>query len=132
MLARFDYDLDANGRRTGVTETDEPGKHHTRRPGSMTRPRRLTGEAYDAPGTGPDYLTAYDMDLAGNRLEKATDTSPTPQAVDAFFADGTLTPDEKITYAYDAGDRLLVEKLDSTATARSTGRRPTPTERTPT
>jgi len=111
VLAEFDYDLLADGRRSGVTERDDQGRS-TRIDWLYDNAGRLTAEVYDSDNDDLDFITRYKFDLVGNRLEKASDTDPASGDFAAFLSDGTLTPDETVTYTYDANDRLLTEAKD--------------------
>jgi len=116
LLAEFDYDLLADGRRSGVTETDDQD-NTTRIDWLYDDVGRLVGEAYNSYDDDLDFITGYEFDLAGNRLEKASDTAPASGDFTAFLSSGTLTPDETVTYTYDDNDRLLTEVKDATGTA---------------
>jgi len=120
LLAEFDYDLLADGRRRGVTETDSQG-YTTRVDWFYDAVGRLTREVYDDPVinndplTEDDFATDYRFDLVGNRREKLTDTAPAAAAFTAYRDGGNLTPDQAIKYAYDDNDRLLTELAQSIA-----------------
>jgi len=103
LLAEYDYDLLADGKRSGVTETDHAG-NTTRIDWLYDDIGRLTRESYDSYDNDLDFIADYTFDLVGNRLTKQTDTDPT------FSGDPTF--DETITYEYDANDRLLTEAKD--------------------
>ncbi len=108
LLAEFDYDVRADGRRTGVTETDDQGRQ-TRIDWVYDSLGRLTRESYDSHDDSLDFVADYVFDLVGNRLAKKTDTDPTFSGEPAF--------DEVIDYVYDANDRLLTETKDDLTAA---------------
>jgi len=69
---------------------------------------RLTEERFDEGNDGnvsyqDDYVTDYQFDLVGNRLEKAVDTAA------SLSANYTFAPDQFIDSTYDRNDRLLRE-----------------------
>jgi RHS repeat-associated protein len=128
LLAQYNYDLLADGKRSGVTENvrfdDDndyvPEDHETRIDWFYDSLGRLTREVYDSQyDDSLDFVTDYALDLVGNRLSKNTESQPdflaspsselTHDAKAAYPAAHT----EQIDYVYDANDRLLVEKLDS-------------------
>jgi RHS repeat-associated protein len=104
LLVEFDYDVRADGKRTGVTETDGQGDV-TRIDWDYDAVGRLIREAYDSHDDSLDFITDYTFDLTGNRVQQKTDTSPT------FGGDPTF--DKAVDYLYDANDRLISESLDS-------------------
>jgi len=114
VLAEFDYDLLADGRRSGVTETDDQGRT-TRIDWRYDNLGRLTREVYDSYDSALDFTTDYLFDLASNRLAKSTDHAPTPAEFTTYRTGGALNPDEAISYRYDSNDRLVWEKLDTGA-----------------
>jgi len=115
VLAEFDYDLLADGRRSGVTEKDDQGRV-TRIDWLYDSVGRLTRESYNSFDDSLDFIARYRFELTGNRREKASNTSPTAADFSAFFDTGALTPDETVTYTYDANDRLLTETKDMAGT----------------
>ncbi len=108
LLAEFDYDVRADGKRTGVTETDDQGRT-TRIDWDYDDIGRLIRESYNSFDDSLDFIADYVFDLTGNRREKKTDTDPT-------FT-GSPTFDETVSYVFDANDRLLSETLDAPGTA---------------
>jgi len=135
LLAQYDYDLLADGRRAGVTEKiwQDADENGIVAPSEIAETRidwfyddvgRLTREIYDGPGTDLDYATDYIFDLVGNRLEKLTDATPNEEILvegetltqlAAYRTGAELVPDRAITYSYDANDRLLTELVESIA-----------------
>jgi len=83
---------------------------------------RLIGETYDGPGTADDYITKYEFDLSGNRINKITDEAATAGDIGTFVSSGgaTITADETVTGIFDANDRLLSEVKDRPGTAEDT------------
>ncbi len=118
LLSEYDYDLLANGNRSGVTEETlvDGVLEQTRIDWAYDSLGRLTSESYQGYDSSQSYIDRYSYDLVGNRLEEDAAHSPSSAAFAAFAADGTLTPDETITYAYDANDRLLTEADDKGGT----------------
>ncbi len=108
LLAEYDYDVRADGKRTGVTEIDDQGRT-TRIDWSYDDVGRLIRESYDSFDDSLDFIADYVFDLTGNRKEKKTDTDPT-------FT-GNPTFDETVSYVFDKNDRLLSETLDAPGTA---------------
>jgi RHS repeat-associated protein len=133
LLAEFDYDVLADGRRSGVTETmwydtdTDPQtleEHETRIDWFYDAVGRLTREVYDSHDNTLDYATDYLFDLVGNRREKISDTSSGGDDLSPRFAGyrdrespAPLVANETITYEYDANDRLLTETKDAAGTA---------------
>lgn len=102
LLAEYDYDLAADGKRSGVTEETlvDSVLEETRIDWLYDALGRLVEEDYDydtSATTAADYVAVYKIDLVGNRVEKS---------VDRLDAAGI---DELFTYDYDANDRLLRE-----------------------
>ncbi len=104
LLAEYDYDLALDGKRTGVTETDDQGRT-TRIDWLYDNLGRLTQETYDSYDDGLDYTAKYVLDLVGNRLQKTVDRG----------SDGIV--DQTVDSSYDANDRLLTERSDEAGTA---------------
>ena len=98
VLQSFDYERQADGMKSGVTERDE-GEAESTFEWNYDNAGRLIEEIYDAPGQSLDYTTDYTFDLVGNRLQMTTDEGN----------DGRV--DETVTYEYDDNDRLLEETL---------------------
>ncbi len=131
-LATFDYEVRADGRRTGVTEETYDIA------GLLTQTNtiawvydglnRLVAEYFDGEGTTHDFIDFYTYDLIGNRKKKEHDADPLftgiTQPTDLLsstpnFTNGT--GDETTTYVYDDNDRLLTEAtVDNTAAAKKT------------
>ncbi len=102
--ARFQYTLQADGKRTQVVETDHNGNATTIQ-WAYDALGRLTTETYNAYAAGPDdYLATYTFDLVGNRTKKVVQ-------IDADD-DDTYETTDSIAYTYDDNDRLLYEKID--------------------
>jgi RHS repeat-associated protein len=100
QIARFDYTVRDDGKRTAASEYQD---------GTLARTfawtyddiGRLTDEVFNSyEDDALDYSDHYDFDLVGNRLLKTKD-----QGSDS-------STDESTTYAYDDNDRLLSETLD--------------------
>ncbi len=109
LLSSYSYTLNADGLRTGVTETDNI-------PSTVTKTwtydnlQRLTGET-----VGQSYTDAYSYDLVGNRLSKShTVGTQTDVANDTYNTDDQLTTESgtvsgvsySTTYVYDANGSL--------------------------
>ena len=107
LLAEYDYDLAADGKRTGVTEKTlvDSALEETRIDWLYDGVGRLTQEQYDSYDNDLDYTATYSFDLVGNRLQETTDKG------------NDSTVDETITYQYDANDRLLAEAKDDSTVA---------------
>ncbi len=108
LLSEFNYDVRADGKRTGVSEkvTDGSSTEETRVDWLYDNIGRLTQEVFNqATGDTLDFTADYLFDLVGNRLEKSVDNTDPAAA------------DEVITYTYDANDRLLTETKDADGTA---------------
>ena len=102
-LAEFDYTVRADGKRTQVNEYRGGNQTGTFR-WEYDAVGRLVDEVFDSyEDNSLDYTARYAFDLNGNRLTK-----------DLWKTAGTVsgTPDERISYTYDANDRLLEETLD--------------------
>jgi len=113
--AEYDYDLLADGRRSGVTEK-EGGLVAARTDWFYDSLGRLVREVYDSQTDNTlDFATDYLFDLSGNRLWKTTDHSPTSNQWTGYRAGAPLAVDEAIRYLYDSNDRLLEEDLDTGA-----------------
>ena len=119
VTASYDYQVRADGRRTGSTETfwidaNEDGVQDagelksTDYAWSYDGLNRLTDEVIDHWDDAFDQTESYGYDLTGNRTTLDRDKGN----------DGTI--DEAITYSYDANDRLLEETLNSLAGADTT------------
>ena len=98
-ISEFDYTVQADGRRTAVTETRwEAGSPLvTSVAWTYDNLGRLTKEIYDSHDDLLDYTHDFTFDLVGNRLTKTVD-----QGSDA-------TVDETFAYSYDDNDRLITE-----------------------
>jgi len=118
----YEYDAVTGALERTYTGSADPGRTSAAADGkAVTDTRyeydplgRLTRESYNSYDDDLDLITAYEFDLVGNRLEKASDTAPSSSDFTAFLTSGTLTPDETVTYTYDASDRLLTEAKDAT------------------
>ena len=104
VLAEYDYEIRADGKRSGVLETDDQGRI-TQIDWVYDELGRLSQERYDSYDDAEDYTTNYLYDLASNRVGKLTDHG----------SDGTL--DERRTLLYDANDRIISEQLDDLTAA---------------
>ncbi len=123
-FAEFDYELRADGKRSGVAEKLQinDGNGRTAEQTNVTDWEydalgRLVDEVFDTEfqfdgspwdvtedgSTRPlqDYADHYEFDLAGNRVRKTTDFDLSTAAVDQIF-----------NYGFDANDRLLWEQSD--------------------
>ena len=110
VLSSYAYLLDADGRKTSVTESRAPSSGST--PFSTTiilqydALSRLTSEAYNndqsgQPVSADDYTDAYKYDLAGNRVQKQ------------HILTNNQTSNQKINYAYNPDDQLTSEGTDN-------------------
>ena len=115
LIAKYHYELDADGNRTQDTETDDQGRTSIFYWGYDAE-NRLTSEVMDSYDDGQDYIARYAFDLSSNRMSKATDNAATSTAISAFLSSGTFSGDEMIGYEYDANDRLLTEAKDAAGT----------------
>lgn len=117
-LASYDYDLRADGKRTGVSETNwfdsdsngTPEPHVTRIDWSYDNAGRLIDQVFNHHDDSLDFTAHYDFDLVGNRMAKRVNRNP------AFDGNGTPTDtiaDELVSYLYDANDRLLAQIADN-------------------
>jgi RHS repeat-associated protein len=99
-LSSYVYTLEADGLRTGVTETEleSNGQNSTvTKAWTYDNLQRLTQEAVTVSGASPGYTgytATYTFDLVGNRLSKTTITGPNTEA---------------ITHTYNNNDQLLTE-----------------------
>jgi RHS repeat-associated protein len=105
LLARFDYGVQADGRRTSLFEefyqAGSPAPFLTNQiQWQYDALGRLVVEDFDSSDDSLDYTESFVLDLVGNRLQKTRDLG----------RDGTL--DETTDYAYDANDRLWSEAVD--------------------
>ena len=102
-LAEYDYDVAADGRRTGVTETryDSGTAESSRIDWTYDDLGRLTDEVFNHYDNLLDQTSHFTYDLSGNRLEQTLDKGN----------DSTI--DEKVTYTFDDNDRMLTESNDS-------------------
>jgi len=127
LLTEFDYDLLANGRRSGVTEKQyDPVSDtikETRIDWLYDNLGRLTREIYDldpTTATDDDFVANYVLDLVGNRLEKKTDLAPSAADMAAYHADAAdvalVETNEQVSSTFDANDRLLTETKDADGT----------------
>jgi RHS repeat-associated protein len=113
-LSSYSYTLNADGLRTGVTETDNL-------PSSVTKTwtydnlQRLTGEAVGSNISGQSYTDTYSYDLVGNRVSKShTVGTQTDVSNDSYNPDDQLTGESgtvsgvsySVTYVYDANGSL--------------------------
>ncbi|MBA2115003.1 putative Ig domain-containing protein [Bremerella alba] len=107
VLESFDYHLDVDGTRTGVTETRYDGGSPlvTEIDWTYDAADRLIQEEFDSHDDSLDFTATYTFDLVGNRLEKTVDNG----------SDGSV--EHVTTYVVDANDRLLTETLNSTNNA---------------
>lgn len=94
VFAGFDYDLDAVGNRTAVTEHD--GRRVEYDYDELYR--LLREDIYDPGALTPSRSFDYEYDLVGNRLRRGD------------------TQDGETTYNYDANDRLLDETTGGATT----------------
>ncbi|MBA2115005.1 hypothetical protein HOV93_21770 [Planctomycetes bacterium FF15] len=107
-LAEFDYEVRADGKRTGVTETywldsDEngtPEPHVVDIDWTYDELGRLVEESIDHFDNQFDQTEWFEYDLVGSRTKKELDS------------DFNGTVDEAISYLYDANDRLQTEERD--------------------
>ncbi len=114
LLAQFDYDLLADGKRSGVTEIDDADQT-TRIDWFYDQLGRLTREVYDSFNDDLDFAADYVLDLVGNRLGKNVDSDPTAQQMADYRSGAAMSSqnvDEAITSTFDANDRLLTEAKD--------------------
>jgi RHS repeat-associated protein len=102
-IAEFDYDVRADGRRTGVTETryDSGSAETTRVDWTYDDLGRLTDEVFNHYDDLLDQSLHFTYDLVGNRLEQTLDKG------------NDATIDEKVTYTFDDNDRMLTESNDA-------------------
>jgi RHS repeat-associated protein len=115
LVAQYAYILLANGRRSGVTETDDDA-NTTQIDWFYYDLGRLTREVYDSSVDDTlDFAADYLFDLVGNRHSKLTDHQPSDMA--AYRSGGAMSADETVSYDYDANDRLLTETKDADGTA---------------
>ncbi len=107
LLAEYDYELAADGRRTGVTEKIlvDQTLEETQIDWLYDDLGRLIQEESESDNSAYDYTTDYTYDLAGNRITKTTDQG------------NDTTVDEIVEYEYDANDRLLTEAKDDQTVA---------------
>lgn len=103
LLSQYDYELLADGKRSGVVETDD-ADNVTTIDWVYDNIGRLTEEQYDSYDNALDFTADYVYDLVGNRLTKTVDKGN----------DNTI--DETVTSTYDANDRLLTEAKDVAGT----------------
>ncbi len=111
-IARFDYTVAADGRRTGlVEEFYEDGQSTPFVTNEINWEYdalgRLIEEDFDSSDNSLDYIESFLFDLAGNRLQKTRDLGR------------NQTIDETTTYSYDANDRLWTEAVDRLAADNS-------------
>ena len=112
LLARYEYDLRADGRRAAADETlvvdrDGDGTAETetaRYEWTYDAANRLTDELFSTDVAGLSYDDSFAYDLTGNRVRYERD----------FDLDGS--PEEVTDYLFDAGDRMR-----SSATAVAAG-----------
>ncbi|MEQ1905720.1 MAG: RHS repeat-associated core domain-containing protein, partial [Pirellulaceae bacterium] len=108
LMAEYAYQTGADGRRTGVTETDDLGRV-TEIDWTYDSIGRLVRESYNSFDNSLDFIADYVLDLVGNRLQKLTDKNPTFSGSPSF--------DETVTSVFDANDRLLIETQDTAGTS---------------
>ena len=122
-LARYDYEVRADGKRTGLEEavwltdddndgiteaTDGDGVQQeeeldkTSYDWDYDAAGRLTDEAITHFDAGVSQAERFEYDLTGNRTELEKDTGYT----------GTFSPDQVFSYTYNANDQLTEEILD--------------------
>ncbi|MEQ1906865.1 MAG: hypothetical protein ABL888_21965 [Pirellulaceae bacterium] len=103
LLARYDYDVRSDGKRTGVTETHwfDTIAHETRIDWEYDGAGRLVEETFNHYDNSLDFSANYEFDLVGNRLKKTTDNG------------SNNSIDEAISYIYDNNDRLTTENIDT-------------------
>lgn len=121
VKARFAYTLNADGTRSGETDTNDLGDVSTYA-WHYDADGRLTSETWDPSDfdTTAGYITTYGFDLASNRVSQMTQNGASTSAIATFNASGGFTPDETITSAYDNNDRLLTVQDDAAGTANDT------------
>lgn len=116
ILAEYDYDLLADGKRSGVTEkVDDDGNpatalKNTRVDWLYDNLGRLSREVYDSYDDTRDFATDYVFDLVGNRLAKKTDSTPSVAEMAAYHAAavaGTASRYSEIFRRY-SGDTIPV------------------------
>ena len=107
--------LDADGNRSQVTETDDQARTSVFYWG-YDGMNRLASEVLDNYDDSQDYIARYSFDLSSNRMTKETDNAATSTAISAFLASGTFSGDETIGYEYDSNDRLVTEAKDADGT----------------
>ena len=118
ILASYNYDIRADGKRTGLTETfwldenadgvrDAAEVKTTDYDWTYDAVGRLTDEAITHFDSSISQAERFEYDLTGNRTKLEKDLA----------YDGTFNPDEVFTYDYDANDRLTFEYLDNNGDA---------------
>jgi hypothetical protein len=120
-LARFEYTVRADGRRTGLTETfwldadsdpqTAPTPHVNRIDWTYDDIGRLTDEAFNHFDDDLDRIESFVYDLASNRVEKWLNTDP---QFDENGVPAETIAHELVASLYDANDRLI-ESLAYTA-----------------
>ena len=81
LLSEYDYDLLANGNRSGVTEETlvDGVLEQTRIDWAYDSLGRLTSESYQGYDSSQSYIDRYSYDLVGNRLEEDAATAQARQ-----------------------------------------------------
>lgn len=105
VIARFDYTVQADGRRTALVEQFYEDGQSTPFVTNQINWQydalgRLIEEDFDSSDASLDYTESFLFDLASNRKEKTRDLGR------------NQTIDETTTYEYDANDRLWSEAVD--------------------
>ncbi|MEM8911061.1 MAG: putative Ig domain-containing protein [Planctomycetota bacterium] len=123
LLARYDYDVRADGKRTGLVEEfwfdgsagqpadgiQQPEElQQTTTEWTYDSLGRLVDEAIDHWDDNFDQTESYTYDLTGNRTKVARLSEAVPDPTTLTDADY----DQITAYTYDANDRLLEEVLD--------------------
>jgi RHS repeat-associated protein len=113
-LARFEYAVRADGRRTSVTETfwldadsdpqTAPTPHVNRIDWTYDDIGRLTDEAFNHFDDDLDRIESFVYDLVSNRVEKWLNTDP---QFDENGVPAETIADELVASLYDANDRLI-------------------------
>ena len=109
-LAKYEYTLAADGKRTSVTELDGTVINWT-----YDALNRLIAEDYNAPSEPNDFTHTYVYDLVSNRLEKQVTGKPNTTYVyndnDQLLQE--TTDGNSITYGYDLNGSLVTVLRDN-------------------